>query len=375
MKIHLLCAFLSCALAVSQPATASDNYNDNFDDYYGSGIAAVDYSSDSILSSDDSEAATSGSSSSFTDPILLDSSCHCPANVGYTKPRYSLLSQLLENTELRVAADAYNGFGDGRLALFNPLPFATGNSAGAVLGFNTGLQLFSSNIYAQFGASYGLYDFKGRTIDDPTQEDSLEQQTYITTGLFKRSDVCNGDRVSWAVVYDQFYGREYGWTADEITLGQFRALLGYALNHQNEVGVFGTWGIDDDIAGISSVGANVTTRVRPMNQLNTYFKHNWKFGATSMFYVGGFDNADVASWQFGLTNSVPLNHSLSLYTNTNYVVPGSRAGLPGAAEEQWNAQVGFAWTLGRKAVNPTISGRAGLPLLPVANNGSFLITN
>ena len=291
------------------------------------------------------------------------------------KVRFTLMSELIANTELRVAADTFRGFGDGRSALFNPLPFATASSAGTLIGFNTAVPILSSNISFQIGGTYGWYDFKGRTIDDPGQGASIEQQAYITFGLFKRSDVSSGDRLSWGFVFDQFYGHQWGWTADEIDLGQFRGMIGFALNRRNEVGVLGSFGTNEDRAGISSVGANINTTVRPMNQLSGYFKHTWHFGGNTMVYVGGFDNADVASWQFGLQNSVPLNHSLSLYTNANYVAPGSRTGLPGASEEQWNAQMGFAWTLGRKAFSPTVSGPRGLPLIPVATNGSFLITN
>ena len=43
------------------------------------------------------------------------------------------------------------------------------------------------------------------------------------------------------------------------------------------------------------------------------------------------------------------------------------------AEAYWNVSFGFVWYLGCKASNQTVSGYAGLPLLPVADNGSFLI--
>ena len=94
-----------------------------------------------------------------------------------------------------------------------------------------------------------------------------------------------------------------------------------------------------------------------------------------MMYVGAFDQADVASWQFGMLNTAPLSHSVSLYGNFNYVAPGSATGRVGAAEEQWNASVGLVYYLGGKAVNSTVSGNKGMPLLPVASNGSLLITN
>jgi hypothetical protein len=76
-----------------------------------------------------------------------------------------------------------------------------------------------------------------------------------------------------------------------------------------------------------------------------------------------------------MLNSAPLSNNVALYANFNYVVPGSATGLVGAAEEQWYAGIGLTVYLGGKAVNPTVSGNRGLPLLPVANNGSLLVTD
>lgn len=281
----------------------------------------------------------------------------------------------LENTEVWVGADAFRSFGDGRFALFNPLPFATANSFGTVAGFNTTYGWDSTRIRAQVGASYGAYDWKGRTIDNPPEAGTLQQQGFLTYGLYKRSDVCCGDRVSWGIVSDHFYGDEYGWTADEIVLHQFRWQLGYALNCHNEVGMNGTFRTANDTVGISSVGATINTQVHAMNQWNAYFKHQWEFGGNSSLYIGTFDGADIASWQFGMLNTSPLNDYLSLYGNFGYVAPGSSGGLTGSAEEQWNVSVGLIYSFGGKASSPNISGHQGLALMPVANNNNFLITN
>jgi hypothetical protein len=270
-----------------------------------------------------------------------------------------------DNTEVWAGADAYKSIGDSATAL----PAALTNSFGAVGGFNTGLALGDSRVRAQVGASYGVYDWKGRT--GALKNSSLEQQTYVTFGFYKRSDVCCGDRISWGVVYDQFFGHQWGWAANEVYLSQMRGIFGYALNECNEVGVWGAFHTHNDTATLLAPA----TPIRTMNQANAYWKHNWAFGGNSTMYMGGFDQADVASWQFGMLNTAPLSDSVSLYGNFTYVVPGSATGLVGAAEEQWNASVGLVYYMGGKAVNRTVSGNQGLALLPVANNGSFLITN
>jgi len=283
-----------------------------------------------------------------------------------------------DNTEVWIGGDAYKSIGDMGIAGFAPTPYTNGNSFGAVTGFNTGLALGDSRVRAQVGASYGAYDFKGRNLGQAPfgiKGDSLEQQVYVTFGLYKRSDVCCDERLSWGVVYDYFSGHQWGWAANEVSLGQFRGIAGYAINECNELGVWGTMNTNDDSVALTFPIGAANTTVRAMNQMNAYWRHNWAFGGNSMMYIGAFDQADVASWQLGMLNTAPLGHSVSLYGNFNYVVPGAATGIFGAAEEQWNASVGLVYYLGGKAVSSTVSGNQGLALLPVANNGSFLITN
>ena len=287
----------------------------------------------------------------------------------------NVVGNWLDNTQLTFGADSYKSLGDSGLTGFAPQPFSLGNSFGAVSGFNTGFRLGESRIRGQVGASYGVYDIKGRTTTAPIKDDSLEQQTYLTGGIYKRSDVCGGDRISWGAVYDQFIGHQWGWANNEVSLGQFRGILGYALNETNEVGSWGTFHINNDSVALGFPPNVVLTNIRAMNQANSYLRHQWAFGGNSMLYAGVVDRADVASWQFGMINLAPVSTSTSLYGNFTYVAPSSATGLVGSSEEQWNASVGMVFYLGKKAVSRTVSGNQGMPLLPVANNGSFLITN
>ena len=43
------------------------------------------------------------------------------------------------------------------------------------------------------------------------------------------------------------------------------------------------------------------------------------------------------------------------------------------SEQYWNLSFGIVWYPGWKAANDTVSGHAGLPLLPVADNGTFMV--
>ena len=150
-----------------------------------------------------------------------------------------------------------------------------------------------------------------------------------------------------------------------------RGIVGYATSEWNEFGFWGAFHTTTD----NSVGGIAPPPVRAMNQYNVYWRHNFDFGGQSMLYLGGNDPADLGSWQFGFLGQAPLNDALALYGNFVFAQPGSATGAVGSNEQEWAFGAGVTYYFGGKSVSPTVSGHKGLPLLPVANNGSFLITN
>lgn len=280
-----------------------------------------------------------------------------------------------DNTMVFAGVDAYKSIGE-RVTNIAGGPGALTGSFGAVAGFNTGFALGDSNIRGQVGGSYGVYDFRGRLAIVP-QSDEEETQTYLTAGFYKRGDMLTDcDPISWGLVLDSFHADQWGVNANTLALGQVRGIFGYAWNECTEIGVWGTLNAWDDNAQVTVAGGGPFRTVRAMNQANLYLKRNSEFGAQVAGYVGIFDSADVASWQFGLMAQSPLSYNTSLYSNFNYVVPGAPAGAGGSGEEQFSVSVGLCYYFGcGKAVSPSISGHKGLPMLNVANNGSFLVTD
>lgn len=269
---------------------------------------------------------------------------------------------LFDNTELTFGGDSFASLGDFPVGGWN-------NSFGLVSGMNTAFALGQSRIRAQVGGSYGAYDLKGRS---GASEDSLEEQLFLTGGIYKRSDCAAGDRISWGLVYDHLWTDNYGVNADDFNLGQIRSISGVALNESNEVGIWSTIHTQD--ANIAIADRNAP-RIRAMNQANVYWKRDWSFGGTTMAYMGAMDAADVGDWSFGMLGRAPLSPGVALYGNFAYVVPSVNTGPVGDTEDQWNVGFGMVFYLGCKSRSPNISGDPGLPLLPVAGNSTFLITD
>lgn len=275
--------------------------------------------------------------------------------------------RLLSSTEVSFGGEAYKSTGDATYPL---AAVGSGfmNSAGLVGGFNTGLGPEESKIRAQFGTTVGLYDLYGRDVGNVRREG--EQQVFVTGGFYKRSDVCGDDRISWGIVYDHLFATNYGLAGSDFNLGQVRGIIGYALNETNEVGF---WGVGH--TGIARIGGTPAfARVRASDQANLYWRHQYGFGGSTMVYAGGASSNDQAGWIFGLNGQAPLNNKFSLYGNFTFAPPKFGPGSFGADSLEWGVGFGLTYSFGGKAASATVSGQRDMPLLPVANNSTMLIT-
>jgi hypothetical protein len=250
-------------------------------------------------------------------------------------------------------------------------------SYGLRTGFNTGIGWWESPVRLQIGGSYAGYDLSGRDGDPGSggvDDTPVEQQLYFTGGVYRRSDVCAGQRWAWGTVVDVNYDSRFGEEADEILLTQIRGVAAYAWDECNE---FGVWGAFRGNWQRLTTDFGENFRVRGLDQVNFFWHRNWTFGGDTWVYVGGGE--EPAEWILGLTGQAPLSQSVALFGGVTYAIPSAPAGDQGFGEQQnyseeyWNVSFGLVWYPGWKAANDTVSGHRGLPLLPVADNGSFLV--
>jgi hypothetical protein len=267
----------------------------------------------------------------------------------------------LDNTAFFFAGDAWKNIFDDD----------DNNNFGLRLGVNTGLALPGLDaVRGQIGASFGAYDFHGRE-GLLGRDDSMEEQLFVTAGLYRRSDVTAGDRFSWGIVYDLLAAENAGEAADDIRLAQLRWSIGYSLGCADEIGVWAAFRLMNSFALIEQVRVNVT------DQVNAFWHHTWSYGGDTWLYLGWAD--DPGETVLGFRGEMPLNDRVALLGNLHYVVPSTRGGdqhprLPVDDvfnQETWNISFGIVFYPGAKAGSRTVSGDGCLPLLPVANNASF----
>ena len=272
----------------------------------------------------------------------------------------------LENTSLLLAADGWRSRAD------DDYPGNFGFRA----GFNSGIGWWDSPIRLQLGGSYAGYDLDGRDSDfgaDPISDASPEQQLILTFGFYKRSAIEADDPWAWGAVADLLYDDHFGEESEEIFVRQARGYLGYAWDECNEIGT--TFAFQLNWARYFS-DAQGRRRVRGLDQVNVFWHHNWELGGDTWLHVGGAE--EPGEWIVGLTGQTPLSSAVALFGGVTYVIPSAPVGDPTSigqnySEAYWNVSFGIVWYFGGNAANPSVSGYAGRPLLPVADNGSFLI--
>ena len=282
-----------------------------------------------------------------------DDGCSCCADPGCWQ----------DNLVFFLASDAWKTKADEDLS---------GNNFGFRFGFNSGWGISDgTSVRAQFGASYAAYDLSGRNANatNVVNPSSAEEQVFVTAGFYKRGNVCCGDPVSWGIVYDYLHDDNYGEEGDRIQVSQFRFVAGYATSVCNEFGVTGAIRLEDDVITSAVQG---TALISSMDYVALYWKRNWAYGGDTTLLVGLAD--DPGDVLLGLRGTAPLSCNVALFGNFHYYIPSTGAGnvFPNAwTEDTWNVTFGLAFYPGGKASSDTVSGNAGLPLLPVADNGSF----
>ena len=244
---------------------------------------------------------------------------------------------------------------------------------GMVNGLNAAAPLVEPwGIGWQLGASYGLYDFSGRSSPAPHQT-GAQQQIFVTTGLFRRAR--EGQRASFGLVHDWMVNDNYGQFGLSPTLCQWRGQIEWACTDFNSLGV---WGTVRDRAYIGDRPDN-HNQLRPIDQIDVFWHHKFQQGADTWFYVGVPDSRRlvgrglVGSVIVGASAQAPLTDRLSLYANAMYMAANAAPGPNASTRDAYNVGFGLAWFPGRNARTRTVNGALWLPYMPLGNNSNFLV--
>ena len=268
---------------------------------------------------------------------------------------------------LFVDYDAFRGVSDGAW-----------ENNGIRTGFNYASRLgqFSdlTGIGAQVGASVGIYDWAGTDYRAQNQNQA-ETQGFITYGFYRKPT--EESRFTGGVVQDWSFNDNFGVFGKSPSMSQIRSQLGYAVSASNEFGIWGTAHVLSSTLNVNHFGP---TTWRSVNQLSGYWHHKWFAGGPDTWISVGVPSSDrlagggsLGDYLVSASSSCPLSNAVALTSSVTYMHQSGRLGGDSSNDEAWNFTVGISIYPGRNAVSSTVAGQRWMPLMPVANNGTFLV--
>lgn len=240
-----------------------------------------------------------------------------------------------------------------------PQDFGVNAHFGVRTAVNYGQQISRLNVGFQLGTAIVATDHAVQ-VTERIEGASSRFQSFSTIGLFQHTGLWH-----WGTCYDFLYQSDY----DDTFLGQWRGQVGYDLTCRDQVGIRMQLVGNGDRA---EYGAN-EIYLRPINQVTTYWSHEWEGGSTVGGWVGladGHAEANVAlgdrprratTGVFGSMIRLPLNDHLAVFGEANFILPADTGTV--------DAYLGFEFY----PRGGSRTGRPYRPVLPVASNATMSI--
>jgi len=219
----------------------------------------------------------------------------------------------------------------------------------------------------QLGGSYGLYDWDERGSNITGNNKALQQQAFLTVGLFRMTPECSGFNVG--IVYDWMFNKQFGVFAVNPTIAQVRGQMSYLFQGGNELGVWGTY----DTQTSHKETAQIPLKFRAVCQANLFWGHYFKNHAQTMLWVGTpyrrglmYSSSRAGRYIIGANFRAPLTKALSIVGHAVYM--SAKSGSPMQESKSYTANICFG-------INYAFGGcKAGQrPYLALADNSNFIV--
>lgn len=259
---------------------------------------------------------------------------------------------------------------------FRSLPEGSfeGNT-GAFASINFGLPILRYYCYdfgsIQIGASYGVYDWSGRSSTLEGNPKEVQQQGFVTAGYYRKT--CGWSGFNFGVVYDWMINENYGVFAHRTGLAQVRGQIGYLFRRCNEFGIWGTLDVHRSHKHINSL----PVIYRALSQANLFWTHYFQNCAETTLWAGVpykkslmFNSGRAGQYIVGGSFRVPLTYCLNIEGHGTYM---HAKRLPSRYESKnyaANLCFGITYSFG---CQPTCCEDCDVrPYQPLANNSNFL---
>jgi len=256
------------------------------------------------------------------------------------------------NVDVNLSYDYFRGLPDGSW---------NGNS-GAFVAANVNTSLYEC-VGVQLGGSFGLYNWDGRENQVFRNSKELQQQIFVTGGVFTPIAPFN-----LGFVYDRQFVEDFGIYAVDTSFDQLRFQGGYAFCWE-EIGIWGTAHLTT--AHKSALGLPVSFRA--INQINLFWTHYFENLAMSTLWIGTpygnslkFHHKPAGTFTAGFSLHAPLTTCLFIDCHASYM----RARSSGSNQSRNYAShvcLGLTYVFGGECADYPAS------YMSLANNSNFLV--
>lgn len=265
--------------------------------------------------------------------------------------------------EVNLAYDNFRGVPDG----------SWNGNTGGLIGLNFGINVFDY-FGAQMGGSYGVYDWYGRGAVGDANPATVQQQEFVTGGLFRRAP--RGDGVQGAVLVDWMFNQDFGVFALNPTIGQLRMQLGYLLKNADELGAWGTVNLNTSHETTSSIPVTF----RAISQISLFWRHIFENNAETMLWGGvpykhslEIPHKLAGQYLIGTDIHAPLNKYIRLDVHGVYMGPVGNSSSPQTFNYDANVTIGLTYAFPIKGIPKCPRCTKASPYLPIGNNSNFLV--
>lgn len=256
------------------------------------------------------------------------------------------------NIEINGSGDYYRSVPDGSW---------NGNTGGL---FGANISVPYENVGVQLGGSYGWYNWDGRQNVVFKNPRAVQQEGFITAGVFGKYEPFH-----LALVYDRVFTRHFGNFDLDPSVDQLRYHAGVEFCNE-EVGVWGTFALSRS----HKTAIGIPVKFKAIDQINLFWIHMFENASRALVWAGvpyGKSLLDSdkrpGTYIIGAAFRAPLLTCLYLDAYGSYMGGQNFRHSPRSQNYAANICLGLTYVFG--------DGCCGIDdgHLPIANNSAFLI--
>ncbi len=218
----------------------------------------------------------------------------------------------------------------------------------------------------QLGGSWGIYDWYGRGSIQSKAGGSLQKQGFLTLAASRQTNHSSG----WngGIAYEWMINTQFGAFGVNARFDQIRGQIGYLIENNNEIGLWGTYGIHT----AETEAFQISLQFRAISQINLFWVRYYANHGYMMLWVGtpyqrglAYRKGPPGTFVFGTQFSTPLTKTLSLEARAAYMGARQLRKTIPSGNYASDLTIAISYSFGKRRLDQT-------PYMVIGNNSNFM---